>query len=132
MLLLSRHFSQVAHARKEFRGVDNAAHLKTNEYNLACIENGLVFLPFAVDVCGILQSDASHFVQRLADSIASRTGSALSLSVSFVRQRLSCVRFRAVAMQLVPLLVEHVHPTLFNDPILHHSVALGDSRHLVI
>jgi hypothetical protein len=27
-------------------------------------------------------------------------------------------------MQLVPLLVEHVHPTLFNDPILH-SVDLG-------
>ena len=101
--------------------------------NLACIENGLAFLPLAVDVCGTLQSDASHFVQRLADSIASRTGSALSLSaVSFVRRRLSCALFRTVAMQLVPLLVEHVHPTLFNDPILHHSVALGDSRHFVI
>ena len=86
------------------------------------------FLPFAVDVCGALQSDV--FVQRLADSIASRTGSTLSLSVSFVRQRLSCAFLRAVAMQLVPLLVDHVHPTLFNDPILHHSVALG--RHLVI
>ncbi len=109
-----------------------AAHLTTNKYNLACIENGLVFLPFLVDVCGTLQSDTSHFVQRLADSIASRAGSALSLSVSFVRQRLSCALFRAVAMQLVPLLVEHVHPTLLNlDPILHHSVAFGD-RHFVI
>jgi hypothetical protein len=122
--------SHMPEKNERFRAVDNAAHLKTNKYNLACIENGLVFLPFAVDVCGTLQSDASHFVQRLADSIASRTGSALSLSVSFVRQRLSCALFRAVAMQLVPLLVEHVHPTLFNDPILHNSVALG--RNLVI
>jgi hypothetical protein len=53
--------------------LDNAAHLKTNKYNVARIENGLVFFPFAVDVCGTLQSDAT------------RTGSALSLSVSFVR-----------------------------------------------
>ena len=82
-------------------------------------------MPFAADVCGTLQSDASGFIQRLADSIASRTGSALSLSVSFVRQRLSCALFRAVAMQLSPLLVEHVHPTLFNDPLILHSVDLG-------
>jgi hypothetical protein len=77
---------------------NNAANRKIAKYNKACVENGLNFMPFAVDVCGSLQSDASGFVvQRLADSIASRTGSALSLSVSFVRQRLSCALFRAVA-----------------------------------
>jgi hypothetical protein len=116
--------SHMPERSERFRAVDNAANGKVAKYNKACVENGLDFMPFAADVCGTLQSDASGFVQRLADSIASRTGSALSLSVSFVRQRLSCALFRAVAMQLVPLLVEHVHPTLFNDPLLH-SVDLG-------
>jgi hypothetical protein len=86
--------------------------------------DALIFTATTVDVCGTLQSDASHFVQRLADSIASRTGSALALSVSFVRQRLSCALFRAVALQLVPLLVEHVHPT-YQLCSIHNSVALG-------
>ena len=60
-------------------------------------------MPFAADVCGTLQSDASGFAQRLVDSIASRTlqGQGLLCPCLFhVRQRLSCALFRAVATQL--------------------------------
>ena len=70
---------------ERFRAVDSAANGKVTKCINACDENGLVFL----DVCGTSQSDASGVIQRLADSIASRTGSALFLSISFVRQRLS-------------------------------------------
>jgi hypothetical protein len=45
---------------KRFRAVNNAANEKKVKYNDAC--NGLALLPFAVDVCGTLQSDASKFL----------------------------------------------------------------------
>jgi hypothetical protein len=74
---------------ERFRAVDSAANRKVTKYINACNENGLVFLPFAVDVCGTSQSDASGFIQRLADSIASRTGSALFILIYFVCQTTS-------------------------------------------
>jgi hypothetical protein len=44
------------------------ARHKVGKHQVDCVRNGMEFLPFSVDVCGMIDSAAWQFIDRLAES----------------------------------------------------------------
>ena len=66
---------------------------------------GYDFLPFAIDVCGVLDLRAWDFLQRLAEAYAVTVGLDISHSKACVRRMVSFGLFRGIAAQLCSIVL---------------------------
>ena len=78
---------------------------KINKHAEACERAGYDFLPFAIDVCGVLDQRAWDLLQRLAEAYAVTVGLDISHSKSCVRRMVSFGLFRGIAAQLCSIVL---------------------------
>jgi hypothetical protein len=67
----------------------------------SCSCSGLDFIPFAVDVCGVLDQDAFHFLLRIANAYALRNNMTPKYARSIILRRVSFSLQRSIARQII-------------------------------
>ena len=87
------------------RLVSEKADSKITKHAEACEQAGFDFLPFAIDVCGIMDSRALALLSRLAQAYAAASGLATSHSKSICRRRISMCLQRGIAAQLSSFMI---------------------------
>ena len=87
------------------RLVTEKADSKITKHAEACEQAGFDFLPFAIDVCGIMDSRALALLSRLAQAYAAASGLATSHSKSICRRRISMCLQRGIAAQLSSFMI---------------------------
>ncbi len=85
------------------RAAADAAEEKIKKHKEACTDASRMFTPFAVDVCGIMDQDASDLLQRFAGRIGQQTGRGFNDALNLCKRRLSFAIQLSVARQLVSL-----------------------------
>lgn len=83
--------------------VRHSANKKNEEYLATCQAHGMEFLPFAVDVCGMIDKTAAELLQRFASGMAQRQGKTYSYTIALCRRKISFAIQHSVARQLVSL-----------------------------
>jgi hypothetical protein len=64
------------------------------------VRSGMESLPFSVDVCGIVDSTAWRFINRLAKGVSLYLGRPYSVAVSLLRRKITFALFLGTAKQL--------------------------------
>jgi hypothetical protein len=78
------------------------ARAKFKKHYNACVLDGKMFLPFALDVCGIIDASANELIQHIAYHQSKNIlGRSYSEAVSYCRRRISFALHLGVARQLV-------------------------------
>jgi len=102
--------SPFADSRKEKRegripgaAAFTAANLKDKKHADNCKANGLEFIPFAVDVCGMMDRRAYNLIKRFASKIASIEARPYSYTLSICLRRISLAIQLGTARQLMRL-----------------------------
>ena len=67
----------------------------------SCSRSGLDFIPFAVDVCGVLDQDAFHFLLRITNAYALRNNMTPKYARSIILRRVSFSLQRSIARQII-------------------------------
>jgi hypothetical protein len=80
-----------------------AALLKKKKHAEACDLSGLEFIPFAVDVCGVIDHAVADLLDKFAHKWAANHGKSFSYAVAIIRRRISCAIQIGVARQLVQI-----------------------------
>ena len=80
--------------------VHDAAINKIRKHEVACIENGYEFAPFAIDTRGILDQAGVYLLQRIASGYAQRQRKSYSEAMCIVKRRMSCALFKGIGQQL--------------------------------
>ena len=80
--------------------VRNAEREKKNKYSRACQERCAIFTPLCLSVDGLMGSEASFFVKRIADRLAVRWHTNYSTITSWVRTRIQFAVLRAAILCL--------------------------------
>ena len=80
--------------------VHDAAISKIRKHEVACIENGYEFAPFAIDTRGILDQAGVYLLQRIASGYAQRQRKSYSEAMCIVKRRMSCALFKGIGQQL--------------------------------
>ena len=78
----------------------NAEREKKNKYSRACQERRAIFTPLCLSVDGLMGSEASFFVKRIADRLAVRWHTNYSTITSWVRTRIQFAVLRAAILCL--------------------------------
>ena len=80
--------------------VNNAANLKMKKHADACSAADLGFTPFAVDVCGVVDLDASNLISRFASAYSKIISKSYAYALQICRRRISFALQIGISAQL--------------------------------